>query len=99
MVGSLLTPIFMHCRIPLEEAEVVDQRVYMDTSHLRSGHCLKDSRFWSFRDADGTHLIELPRHSVTDFSEGLASIQFYPDLHLLRDPATMPRLYTIQRAA
>ncbi|KAF3551933.1 hypothetical protein DY000_02009824 [Brassica cretica] len=99
MVGSLLTPIFMHCRIPLEEAEVVDQRVYMDTSHLTSAHCLKDSRFWSFRDADGTHLIELPRHSVTDLSEGLTSIQFYPDLRLLRDPATMPHHYTIQRAA
>ena len=61
MVGILLTPIFMHCRIPLDEAEVVGQRVYMDTTHLTSAHWLKDSRYWSFRDADGIDWIELPR--------------------------------------
>ena len=73
-VGGLLTPIFMHCRIPLDEAALVDQRVYMDTTHLTSAHWLKYSRYWSFRDADGTHLIELPRRSVTVFLEDLAII-------------------------
>ena len=58
----------MHCRIPLDEATVHDQLVYMDTAHLTSTHWLEDGCFWTFRDANGTHLIELPRHSVTDFS-------------------------------
>ena len=96
--GSLLTPIFMHCRIPLDGAAVDDQLVYMDAAHLTSAHWLKDGRFWTFRDTDGTHLIELPRRSVTDFSGGLGSIQFYSDPCLLRAPSTMPRRYTVQRA-
>ena len=95
-VGSLLTPIFMHCLIPLDDAAVDDQLIYMDASHLTSAHWLKDDRFWTFRDVDDTHLIELPMRSVTDFSEGLASIQFHPDRASSVPPSTMPRCYTVQ---
>ena len=35
-VGSLLTPIFRHCRIPLDMAAMDDQLVYMDATHLTS---------------------------------------------------------------
>ena len=44
-VRSLLTPILMHCRIPLDGAAVDDQLVYMDAGHLTSAHWLKDDRF------------------------------------------------------
>ncbi|KAF3548645.1 hypothetical protein DY000_02006784 [Brassica cretica] len=87
MVGSLLTPIFRHCRVPLDDALVDEQLIYMDAARLSSAHWLKDGR-----------LIELPRRSVTDFSGGLTSIQFHPDPRLLRAPSTMPSRYTIQRA-
>ena len=37
-VKSLLTPIFRHCGIPLDEVTVDDQLVYMDAAHLTSAH-------------------------------------------------------------
>ena len=94
-VGTLLTPIFIRWGIPLDQAMVIDQRVYMDAVHLTSTtstQWLKDSRFWSFRDGEGTHLIELPRRSVTDIAGDLARNQFHPD------PATMPRRCAAPRA-
>ena len=74
-----------------------DQIVYMDAAHLTSAQWLKDNRYWSFRDVDGTHLVELPLCTLTDFDTGLTIIQFRPDPRLLRAPSTMPRRYTVQR--
>ncbi|KAF3569109.1 hypothetical protein DY000_02016113 [Brassica cretica] len=65
-------------------------------AHLTSAHCLKDNRYWSFRDEDGTHLVDLPHRALTHFSGGLTSIQFHPNPLLLRAPSTMPRRYTMQ---
>ncbi|KAF2609707.1 hypothetical protein F2Q70_00013339 [Brassica cretica] len=96
--GSLLTPIFGHCGIPLDDAAMDDQIIYMDAAHLTSAQWLKDGRYWSFRDEDGTHLVELAHPALTDFSAGLASIQFHPKPNLLRAPSTMPRRYTLQGA-
>ena len=96
-VGSLLTPIFRHCGISMDDAAMDDQLVYMDAAHLTSAQWLKDGRYWNFRVEDGPHLVELPHRALTDFSAGLASIQFCPNPNLLRAPSTMPRYYTVQR--
>ena len=37
-VGTLLTPIFIRWGIPLDQAMVIDQRVYMDAVHLYEHH-------------------------------------------------------------
>ncbi|XP_013615283.1 PREDICTED: uncharacterized protein LOC106321578 [Brassica oleracea var. oleracea] len=69
-VGSLLTPIFIHYGVPLDDAEKDDQIVYMDAAHLLSTQWLKEDRDWCFRDENGTHLVRLPlrpwphKHSV-----------------------------------
>ena len=96
-VGSLLTPIFIHCGVPLDDAAMDDHIIYMDTAHRTSAQWLKDNHYWCFRDADDTHLVELPLLTLTDFDIVLTSIQFRPDLRLLRAPSTMPRRYTVQR--
>ena len=96
-VGSLLTPIFRHCGVPLDDVEMDDRIVYMDAAHLTSTQWLKDDRNWCFRDEDGTHLVRLPLRTLTDFDHGLTSIQFPPYPRLLRAPATMPRCNTVQR--
>ena len=45
-VGSLLTPIFRHCRVvPLNDAAMDDQLVYMDAAHLTSAQWLKDNHY------------------------------------------------------
>ncbi|XP_013613790.1 PREDICTED: uncharacterized protein LOC106319953 [Brassica oleracea var. oleracea] len=70
MVGRLLTPIFIHCGVPLDDAEKDDRIVYMDAAHLISTQWLKEDRDWCFRDENGTHLVRLPlrpwphKHSV-----------------------------------
>ena len=33
-VGSLLTPIFVDCGVPLDDAEMDDRNLYMDSAHL-----------------------------------------------------------------
>ena len=33
-VGSLLTPIFVHFGVPLDDAEMDDRIIYMDAAHL-----------------------------------------------------------------
>ena len=43
-VGSLLTPIFRHCGVPLDDAEMDDRIVYMDAAHLMSTQWLKEDR-------------------------------------------------------
>ncbi|KAF3547427.1 hypothetical protein DY000_02007578 [Brassica cretica] len=96
-VGSLLTPIFVHCRVPLDDAEMDDRIVYIDAAHLTSAQWLKDDRDWCFRDEDGVHLVRLPLWSLTDFSHGLNIIQFRPDPRRVRAPAAQPRSYTVQR--
>ena len=96
-VGSLLTPIFRHCRVPLDDATMNDQIFYMDAAHLTSAQWLKGNRYWCFRDEDGRHLVQLPHRALTDFSAGLASIQFHPNLNLLSAPSTIPHSYTVQR--
>ena len=70
-VGSLLTPIFVHCGVPLD-----DRILYMDATHLTSAQWLKNDRDWSFKVGDGIRLVKLPLRSLTDFSHGLSSIQF-----------------------
>ncbi|KAF2590771.1 hypothetical protein F2Q70_00038815 [Brassica cretica] len=82
---------------PLDDAEMDERIVYMDAAHLTSAQWLKENRDWCFRDENGTHLVRLPLHTLTDFDHGLVSIQFRPDPRLLHDPATMPRHYTVQR--
>ena len=86
----------MHCGVPLDNVAVDKKLVYMDAADLTSAHCLKDNRYWSFRDEDGTHLVDLPHRALTHFSGGLTSIQFHPNPLLLRAPLTMPRRYTMQ---
>ncbi|KAF3540222.1 hypothetical protein F2Q69_00022849 [Brassica cretica] len=98
-VGSLLTPIFVHCDVPLDDADMDDRILYMDTSHLTSAQWLKEDRDWSFKDGDGIRLVRLPLRSVMDFSHGLSSIQFRPDPRLVRVPVAQPRCYTVQRTA
>ena len=66
-VGSLLTLIFVHCDVPLDDADMDDRILYMDTAHLTSAQWLKDDRDWCFRDEDGSHLVQLPQHALTDF--------------------------------
>ena len=44
MVGSLLTPIFIHCGVPSDNAEMEDRIVYMDAAHLTSAQWLKEDR-------------------------------------------------------
>ena len=89
-VGSLLTPIFRHYGVPLDNAEMDDRIVYMDAAHLTSAHWLKEDHDCYLRDEDGTHLVRLPLRTLTDFDLGLSSIQFRHDPCLLRAPATMP---------
>ena len=96
-VGSLITPILIHCRVPLDDAAMNDQIIYMDAAHLKSAQWLKDDRYWCFRAEDGSRLFQLPNRALTDLSEGPPSIQFHPDPHLLRTPSTMPRRYMVQR--
>ena len=98
-VGSLLTPIFVHCGVPLDDADMDDRILYMDAAHLTSAQWLKNDRDWSFKVGDGIGLVRLPLRSLTDFSHGLRSIQFRPDPHLVRAPVAQPRRYTIQRTA
>ena len=98
-VGSLLTPLFMHLGIPLAEATVIRTRAYMDTEHLTYVHWLKDDCFWSFSDGTGTYLLELPQRSVTDLQSDLARLEFHPDPLLLRNPANIPRICPMPRAA
>ena len=43
-VGSLLTLIFIHCGVPLDDAEMDDRIVYMDAAHLTSTQWLKEDR-------------------------------------------------------
>ena len=43
-VGSLLTPIFLHCGVPLDDAEMDDRIVYMDAAHFTSTQGLKEDR-------------------------------------------------------
>ena len=74
-VGSLLTPIFVHCGVPLNDFNMDDRIVYMDAAHLTSAQWLKDDRDWCFRAEDGIHLVRLPLQSLTDFVHGLSSIQ------------------------
>ena len=88
-VGSLLSPIFIHFRVPLDDAEMDDRLVYMDAAHLTSSQLLKEDRDWCFRDENGTHFVRLPLRTLTDFDHGLASIQFRPNPRLLRAPATI----------
>ena len=45
MVGSLLTPIFIHCGVPLDDAAMDDKIIYMDAAHLTSAQWLKDDRY------------------------------------------------------
>ena len=78
-VGSLLTSIFVHCGVLLDDADMDDRILNMDTAHLRSAQWLKDDRDWSFKVGDGIHLVRLPVRSLTDFSHGLNIIQFRPD--------------------
>ena len=66
-VGSLLTLIFVHCGVPLDDADMDDWIVYMDAAHLTSAQWLKHDRDWCFRDEDGIHLVRLPLQSLTDF--------------------------------
>ncbi|KAF3508082.1 hypothetical protein F2Q69_00007028 [Brassica cretica] len=96
-VGSLLTPIFIQCGAPLDDAEMDDRIVYMDAAHLTRTQWLMGDHEWCFRDENGRHLVRLPLRTLTDFDHGLASIQFRPDPRLLRAPATMPRRYMVQR--
>ena len=44
-IGSLLTPIFRHCRVPLDDAAMDDKIIYMDAAHLTSAQWLKDDRY------------------------------------------------------
>ena len=74
-VGRLLTLIFVHCGVPLDDADMDDRIVYMDAAHLTSAQWLKDDRDWCFRAEDGIHLVRLPLQSLTDFVHGLSSIQ------------------------
>lgn len=71
MVGSLLTPIIIHCRVPLDDAAMDGHIIYMDEAHLTSAQWLKDDRYWCFRAEDGPCLIQLPHRALTDFSAGL----------------------------
>ena len=96
-VGSLLTRIFIHCGVPLDDAEMDDLIVYMDAAHLTSAQWLKEDRDWCFRDENSTHLVSLRLRTLTEFDHGLASIQFCPDPRLLHAPATIPRRYKVQR--
>ena len=98
-VGSLLMPIFMHIGIPLDQVTVNRNRTYMDTAHLTYVHWLKDDCFRSFRDAAGTHLLQLPQRKVTDIQGELASLEFHPDPLLLRNLANIPRRRPTPRAA
>ncbi|KAF3601950.1 hypothetical protein F2Q69_00034627 [Brassica cretica] len=95
-VGSLLTSIFIHCRLLLDDAAMNDQIIYMDAACLMSAQWLMDDHYWCFRDEDGPHLVELPLRALTDFDTCLPSIQFHPDPRLLRAPSTMPRRYPVQ---
>ena len=56
-VGSLLTPIFTHYGVPLDDAAMNDEIIYMDAAHLTSAQWLKDDRYWCFMDEDGPHLV------------------------------------------
>ena len=78
-VGSLLTPIFRHYGVPLDNAEMDDRIVYIDAAHLTSAQWLKEDHDCYLRDEDGTHLVRLPLRTLTDFGHGLTSIQFRPD--------------------
>ena len=49
-VGSLLTPIFVHCGVPLDDADMDGRIVYMDAAHLTNSQWLKDDRNRCFRD-------------------------------------------------
>ena len=44
-VGSLLTPIFEHFGVPLDDSAMDDWIVYMDAAHLTSVQWLKDNRY------------------------------------------------------
>ena len=44
MVGCLLNPIFIHCGVPLDDAEMDDRIIYMDAAHLMSAQWLKEDR-------------------------------------------------------
>ena len=70
-VGNLLTPVFMHIGITLDQATVSRDRAYTDTAHLTYAQWLKDECFWSFRDSAGTHLLELPQQTVTVFQSDI----------------------------
>ncbi|KAF3504704.1 hypothetical protein F2Q69_00041039 [Brassica cretica] len=43
-VESLLTPIFVHCGVPLDDADMDDRILYMDAAHLTSAQWLKNDR-------------------------------------------------------
>lgn len=88
---SLLTPIFRHVGIPLQDARVVRHHLYMETVHLTSTQWLKDGCFWSFKDGGATPLLQLPQRTATDFRQELAQIEFHQDPLLLRNPANMSR--------
>ena len=96
-VGSVLTPIFFHCGVLLDDADMDYRILYMDTTHLTSAQWLKDDREWSFKVGVGIRLVRLPLRSLTDFSHGLSRIQFRPDPRLIRAPVSQPRRYTVQR--
>ena len=95
-VGSLLTPIFMHIGIPLDQATVSRNRAYMNTAHLTYAQWLNDECFWSFRNGAGTHLIELLQRTVADLQSDLARLKFHPDPLLL---CNIPRSVPMPRAA
>ena len=66
-VRSLLTPIFIHRGVPLDDAAMNDQIIYMDAAHLTSAQWLKDDRYWCFKAQDGSSLVQLPNRALTDF--------------------------------
>ena len=98
-VGSLLTLIFMHIGIPLNQATVNRKRAYMDTAHLTYVQWLKDDCFWIFRDGAGTHLLELPQWMVTNLQGNLARLEFHSNPLLLRNLANIPHRLPMPRAA
>ena len=64
-VGSLLTPIFQHCRIRFEGEEVNTTRFTMDETYLKNSHWLKGNLLWCLRDDKGHHMIHLPCPALT----------------------------------
>ncbi|KAL0886044.1 hypothetical protein Bca101_010027 [Brassica carinata] len=91
-VGSLLTPIFMHLGIRLDEGTAVITRRFLDEAHLLHSGWLKDNLFWTVKSLKYTDcaLIETWDDYDTLFYNAWLDVAIEPTRFI--DQATVKRL-------